>query len=306
MVRKYSYKTEFSIGFIKGDDNEKKNKGFLKDERIWTPAKPSGSVTKTTHKIRFLPPIDNKNNPYVHTSSHWFKSPITGEIVSEPCPSSISKPCPICQHSYKLYSSGDPTDKNLSSGFYKKRGEYANILVIKESSDDRKSNEGKVFMFRFGKKIEDKIKAVCSSVGEGEAGIDIFHPDTGLDFNLSVTLQGEFQNYDLSDFSRTTTPIAKTDAEIDNILDCVYDLKTEWLSESKFKSYEKLKDIVDRVIIGGKSAPIASSIPSTPTTGASEETKSKLAKKEKEIASVKDIDDDELIKSLEEELGVGK
>ncbi len=218
---------------------EKEASGGLKDQRYWKPRNPEGNE-KWNFKLRILPGKDDNQLPWVRTFKHNFLLP-DGSYVNEDCPGTISVECPICSVSRKYFQTGDASDEIVGRKLWRKARYVCNVLVIKDPQTPE--NEGKVFLWEFGRKIYDKFDNALFPEDEDESKV-FMHPTQGYDFNFITRKVAEFPNYDDSYFSSKMSSLGKDD-EIDEILDHVYDL-SEFTNPSKFKSADELQKIVDR------------------------------------------------------------
>jgi len=245
-ARKWDCDYSISINKLKeqNTDPSKDFKKNFKDERLYMPQLKDG---KAQAEIRFLPQKDPKAIPIVKTYHHAFSGP-GGWFINE-CPWTIRQKCPACEAIQPMWDS----DKKLAVRRAKKTSYYANILVVKDPQN--RENEGKVFLFKFGKTIYDKIMNKCSPT---EGGIDepivVFSWYEGANFKLKIESaksvdqytgkERVFPNYDLSEWA---TPSAFSDEEIEKIRDKLYDLD-EYYDPKRFKSYEQLKERYLKVV----------------------------------------------------------
>jgi len=226
---------------------EENRGGYVSDDRHWKPEKPNSG--KNVYKVRFLPIISDYQNPIISIRQHMFRSPITGKWVFENCPTTINQPCPLCNHAGKLYNTGVEADEKRASLIYRKQQYLCNILVVKDTPQERADeNDGKVFIWKFGKKIHEKIQSALFPETD-EEGINIFDAEAGFDFNVIVTKQDNFPNYDTSDFSRVATPLGKSKKAMTEVLESVYDLKV-YLTPESFKTYAELNEILNTLVLG--------------------------------------------------------
>lgn len=218
---------------IKTDETKK---GFKKDERFWkhTPDK-EGNATAI---IRFLPDADG--NPYSKYYQHNFSYMDNGvkKYWIRNCLNTFGydRECPICKKNQEYWNSAFESDKKLASERKRKLTFISNILVIKNPNNPE--DEGKVFLYSYGQKIWDKIKdkwfpsAEIMALGEGSYDEYIpFDLYEGADFKLVVSKQGEFPNYDKSEFGKQK-PVGN-DKQIDAIMSKVYGV-AEFIDESKY------------------------------------------------------------------------
>jgi hypothetical protein len=218
-------RAQMSFGSLKDSIQDKG--GFKDDERIFK-LKPKEDGTGTAI-IRFLPAPDSEV-PFVNIYEHGFKGD-NGYYI-EACPTTIGKDCPACKQN-NIYWNNDQEDEARARK--RKQSFYANILVIKD--DNCPEREGKVFLFRYGKKIHDKIVEAIEGTG-GEEPFNPFDYYEGANFVLNQKQVGGFNNYDSSRF-KDPTPISKDEKEIDAIDEQLFDIKP-FVSDDKFKAYSVL------------------------------------------------------------------
>jgi hypothetical protein len=208
------------------ESQSKKSTG--RDERYWQPLldkEGNGGAV-----LRFLPQPGTGPDkpPYIRLLNYYFK--YNGQTFSENCPLTIKQPCPINEYLKPFWE----TDRDYARRFNKRVGYIANVLVVKHKA--RPEDEGKVFLYRFGKKINDKLEAVMNPKDEDEVQWNPFSPKYGANFKLSIKQVSGFNNYDDSKFLERG-PIDPS-AFKDGV--AIYDLDPE-VAPSKFKSYEDLK-----------------------------------------------------------------
>lgn len=224
-----------------------------KDDRFWKP-----DIDKAQNGyavIRFLPPVEGEEVPWVRTFNHGFKGP--GGWVIENCPTTIGGKCPICEANGELWNSGSETNKALASSRKRKLTYTANILVVQDPK--RPENEGKTFLFKFGKKIFDKIMEKLqpeSSEFDPTQPVNVFDFWKGANFKLRIRSVAGFVNYDKSDFDSPTALFGGDDAKLEATWKAQHPLQA-FLAPSEFKSYDELKtkfDASNRVSSAPKSA----------------------------------------------------
>lgn len=184
--------------------------------------------------IRFLPEPQGENDPFVKLYSHSFKGP--GGWYIENCPTTIGLDCPICQANSGEWAKGTEDAKALVRSRARKTRFISNIYVIKDPAN--KQNEGKVFLFNYGKKIHDKIIESLNPKFEGEEKINPFDMWSGRNFKVKVKRVADYPNYDDSVFD-PSTPFLTTDAEREEVWKKQYSL-AEFIAPGKFKSAEEL------------------------------------------------------------------
>lgn len=287
-------------------ESEKK-KGFTVDERFWKSETPAGPNDKNVYVLRTLPIVTKAGMqpPKVKKFSHRFQSPVTGKWVRIECPYTISEACPFCDYASSLFNTGDVIDEKAGYKYYRKTEFVMNVYVVQESNDSRADNVGKVFLWQFGKKINEKFEEAMHNEIESERIIPM-HPITGYNFNLIVKKQGEYPNYDSSAFDRASSQITEKDEDITKILDSVYDVNSEFLDKSNFKSFDELKGDLNRLILGAPENAVSNV--SATTSKAADKIEDVIEEDDVPIFSspepttpTSDADDD-LIASLEAEL----
>ncbi len=192
--------------------------------------------------IRFLPGKTDDDVPFIKTYSHGFKND-AGRWFIEPCPTTIERDCPVCTANGPLWNSGIEKDKEIVRQRKRKVGYMANILVV--SDPKHPENDGKVFIFKFGQKIFDKIIGALTPEFEDEKPMNPFDAREGANFKLKIRKVEGYANYDKSEFDKPGA-IGK-DKEIDAILTQLHDLSV-FISPNEFKSYEELEKKFNLVI----------------------------------------------------------
>ena len=194
--------------------------------------------------IRFLPTAPDNEFPWVRIFSHGFKNSANGKWFIDNCPTTLSKECPVCAANNELWNTGTKENQDIVRERKRKLHYVANILVVKDSKNP--DNEGKVFKFKFGTKIFEKIKNAMQPQFEDETPIDPFDFWEGANFKLKICKVEGYRNYDRSEFE-SPSPIAETDSEIEAIWKQEHDLK-ELVAEGQFKSYKDLEKRLNAVL----------------------------------------------------------
>ena len=229
---------------------EEANKGGFakkeKDLRFWTPE--IDKAGNSASVIRFLPSL-NDELPYVKVYKHAFQE--NGKWFIEGCPSTIGKECPVCEENMALWKSGD-AGKAIAKARNRGGKWLANVLVVKDPAHPE--NEGKVFIFRFGKKIFDKINEAFNANPElGEEAVNPFDPFEGANFSLKTTMVEtdgkKFLNYDKSRFLNPSELLGGDEGALEEISKQMHDL-TEFTTRFEFKDYDTIKKRFDQVTKG--------------------------------------------------------
>jgi hypothetical protein len=220
------------------------------DDRFWRlEGDKAGNGTAT---IRFLPKTDSDELPWVRIFSHGFQGP-TGKWYIENSLTTLGENDPVGELNTTLWNSGSEANKEIARKQKRKLSFIANVLVV--SDPKHPENEGKVFLFKFGKKIFDKIMDKARPTFEDEQPVNVFDFDAGANFKLRMRKKDGYANYDESAFM-DPSPIG-TDEEIERALNSRHKL-AEFIDRKNFKSYDELKKKLNEVLSGdsfaGKSA----------------------------------------------------
>lgn len=220
------------------------------DSRFWYPK--TDQEGNGNAIIRFLDSQDEI--PWISYYEHRFKGP-TGLEYKELCPTTKGKgqKCPVCEYNRVLWNSKKDANIKQASSQKRKHIFVANILVVKYPAVPEQ--EGKVFLYRFGKQIYDKIKEKQFPTFEGEDKINPFDFYKGCNLLLKIRNEDGYRNYTKSEF-QSQSRLAETDEQIAGILSKAYPL-APFVDESLFKSYDEMKVEFDRVMGFGRSAPVS-------------------------------------------------
>tara|TARA_B100000941_G_scaffold248878_1_gene194519 strand:+ start:5381 stop:6316 length:936 start_codon:yes stop_codon:yes gene_type:complete len=211
------------------------------DERLWKP-----SLDKSGNGyavIRFLPEPEGEELPWAQVWSHAFQGP--GGWYIENSLTTLGQKDPVSDLNRELWNSGKDSDKEIARKQKRKLSYYSNIYVVKDEMNPE--NEGKVFLYKYGKKIHDKIVAAAQPEFEDETPINPFDLWKGADFRLKICKVAGFWNYDKSGFANPSTLEGKTDAELEATWKQCYSLK-DFTSQAQFKTYEELETRLNSVL----------------------------------------------------------
>ena len=218
------------------------------DDRFWKlEADKAGNASAT---IRFLPKTEQDELPWVKVFSHAFQGP-TGKWYIENSLTTLNENDPVGELNTQLWNSGSDANKEIARKQKRKLHFIANVLII--SDPKHPENEGQVKLFKFGKKIFDKIMDKARPTFEDEQPVNVFDFWEGADFKLRMRKVDGYPNYDQSVFLEPT-PIADNDEEILSIANKQYRLG-EFTDRKNFKSYDELKKKLDAVLSGTGAAP---------------------------------------------------
>lgn len=216
-----------------GEQKTTATKSYV-DERQWKP-----TVDKAGNGyavIRFLPANEELYDiPWARYWDHGFKGP-TGQWYIEKSLTSIGQADPVSESNSKLWNSGNESDKEIARERKRRLHYVSNIYV--ESDPANPQNEGKVFLFTYGKKIFDKLMDLMQPQFADEESINPFHLWEGASFKLKIRNVEGYRNYDKSEFS-SPAPLSESEAELEEIYDSMYDLN-EFTDPANYKSYDEL------------------------------------------------------------------
>ena len=210
------------------------------DERFWKPELDKSGNGYAV--IRFLPAPKGEDVPWQRMFSHSFQGP--GGWYIENSLTTINKNDPVGEVNRRLWNSGSEADKETARRQKRKLSYYTNIYVVTDTKHPE--HEGKVCLYKFGKKIFDKVMEAMQPQFDDEEAINPFDLWKGANFKLKIRKVDGFWNYDKSEFD-AVTPLLDTDAALEKVYDAEYPLKP-FHEESNFKSYTDLKDKMERVL----------------------------------------------------------
>ena len=213
------------------------------DERLWKPQLDKSGNGYAV--IRFLPPCDGENLPWAKLWSHAFQGP-TGQWYIENSLTTLSQKDPVSEHNTRLWNSGIESDKEIARKQKRKLQYYSNIYIVSDTKNP--ANEGKVFLYRFGKKIFDKLMEAMQPAFEDETPLNPFDFWKGANFKLKIRKVDGYWNYDKSEFDNVST-LSDNDDELEKIYKSQYSLN-EFTAPTNFKSYDELKTRLDMVLSG--------------------------------------------------------
>ena len=213
-------------------------------EHYWKPEVDKSGNGIATFRFLPSPAIDNDEDalPWVKVFSHGFKGP--GGWLIDNCLTTKSNQCPVCEGNTVLWNSGIEANKTVARERKRKLNYITNIYIV--SDPKHPENEGKVFLYRFGKKIFDKITEAMNPPFEDEKPINPFDLWKGANFKLKIRKVEGYQNYDKSEFE-TSSPLSDDDAKMEKIWKSEYSLK-ELVDDSQFKTYDMMKTRLEKVL----------------------------------------------------------
>jgi len=213
------------------------------DDRFWKPELDKSGNGYAV--IRFLPAPEGEDIPWVKVFSHAFQGP--GGWYIENSLTTLGKSDPVGDMNRELWNSGSDKDKEIARKQKRKLSYYSNIYVVKDPVNPQ--NEGKVFLFKFGKKIFDKIMGAMQPEFEDESPVNPFDLWQGADFKLKIMKKDGYWNYDKSEFASSGTLGNFDDDDLEVIYKKEHSLSA-FTDASNFKTYEELEKRMSLVLKG--------------------------------------------------------
>ena len=270
---------------LKPEDQANKNK--YQDDRLW-----KIEMDKTGNGyavIRFLPASNGEDMPWQRVWSHAFQD--KGGWYIENSLTTLGNKDPVSEENTRLWNTGVESDKEIARKRKRKLSYYANILVI--SDPKHPENEGRVALFKFGKKIFDKITEAMQPAFEDETPINPFDFWKGANFKLKLRKVDGYWNYDKSEFEGVSQ-IKESDDEIKAIWEKQYPLKP-FVAPENFKSYDELKEKLNRVISGARSTETVEMADLPPAQSAAPVKSAEVAQPASEMADAVASDEDDTL-----------
>ena len=244
-------KSNFQDLLSKAENLNKSETKSGPDERLWKP-----EVDKAGNGyavIRFLPAPNEEDLPWAQVWSHAFQGP--GGWYIENSLTTLGKKDPVSDLNRELWNAGAEGSPQRDQARKQKRklNYYSNIYVVKDSANP--ANEGRVFLYRYGKKIFDKIMESMQPAFEDESPVNPFDFWKGADFKLKITRVAGFWNYDKSEFAEASTLGGFNDKELEALWNEEHSLAA-FTADDQFKSYEDLKFRLESTLKGNYTKPV--------------------------------------------------
>ena len=218
-----------------------------KDDRFWQPE--VDKVGNGYAVIRFLPAPQGEDVPFVRIWDHAFQGP--GGWYIEKSLTTLGEKDPVSEYNSQLWNSGVDANKDLVRKQKRRLYFVSNIYVVSDPSNP--DNEGKVFLYRYGKKIFDKLNEAMNPAFQDETPVNPFDFWEGADFKLKIRKVEGYRNYDKSEFSAQAA-LLQDDDKLEEIWKTQYSLQ-EFVNRDQFKSYDELKARLEKALaLGGATA----------------------------------------------------
>ena len=225
------------------EESAPQEKKSYKDERLWKPEMDKSGNGFAV--IRFLPAVKDEDMPWAKIWNHAFQGP-TGQWYIENSLTTVGQKDPVSEHNTKLWNTGLESDKEIARKQKRKLQYYSNIYIVSDAKHPE--NVGKVFLFRYGKKIFDKLMAAMQPEFPDETPINPYDFWEGANFRLKIRKVDGYWNYDKSEFEKPSK-LDEDDNKIEEIWKKQYSLN-DFTAATNFKSYEELKTRLDAVLSG--------------------------------------------------------
>jgi len=193
--------------------------------------------------LRFLPAPAGEDMPFVRIWDHGFQGP-TGQWYIENSLTTIGLPDPVSEYNSELWNTGIEANKEIVRKQKRRLSYVSNVYIVRDPAHPE--NEGKVFLFKYGKKIFEKLNDLMNPQYEGENAVNPFDLWEGANFQLKIRNYEGYRNYDKSDFS-SAGPLNDDDDVLESIWKQEHSLK-DIVDPKNFKSYEELKAKMYRVL----------------------------------------------------------
>jgi hypothetical protein len=221
------------------------------DDRLWQPE--VDKAGNGSALIRFLPPPQGETLPWVRLFSHGFQGP--GGWYIENSLTTLGQDDPVSEYNSTLWNRGDDEGKEIARKQKRRLGYVSNIYVIKDPA--RPEREGNVYLFKYGKKIFDKINDMMHPDEVDDNGpVNPFDLWEGANFRMKIRKVEGYRNYDKSDFANSG-PLLDDDDALERIWKSEYALQT-FVAPDQFKSYTELKAKLHRVLGMGANGKVQS------------------------------------------------
>ena len=230
------------LGAVQAENAPLEKKSY-KDERLW-----KAVVDKSGNGyavLRFLPAVEGEDMPWAKVWNHAFQGP-TGQWYIENSLTTVGKNDPVSEMNSAYWNSGIESDKEIARRQKRKLQYFANVYVVEDPTNPQ--NEGKVMLYRFGKKIFDKCMEAMQPAFKDETAVNPFDFWEGANFKLKLRMVEGYWNYDKSEFS-APSPLFDDDDKLEEVWKKQYPL-SEFSAATNFKSYEELKKRLDMVLVG--------------------------------------------------------
>jgi hypothetical protein len=235
--------------------------GSKDDNRFWKPTVDKAGNGMAVLRFLPAPAVDGDDAlPWVRVFHHGFQGP--GGWLIDNCLTTLNEKCPVCEHNSTLWNSGIEANKDIARKQKRKLSYIANVLIVSDPSNPE--NEGQIKLFKFGKKIFDKITEAMNPEFADETPVNPFDMWEGANFKLKIRKVEGYQNYDKSEFADKSALFDGDDEKLEELWKSEFSLK-EFTEKKQFKSYEQLKGRLDKALGLESVQPRSKAADTTPT-----------------------------------------
>ena len=237
----FKKRSKSSIGDLTAKLEQMNKKESYKDDRFWMPQRDQSGNGYAV--IRFLPACEGEELPWAKYYEHTFQGP--GGWYIEKSRTTLNEKDPVSEMNSRLWNSGVESDKDIARARKRQTRYVSNIMVVSDPANP--DNEGKVFLYRFGPKIFNKIQEAMQPEFQDEEPLNPFDFWGGADFKLKIRKVGGYVNYDKSEFAPSTGLFEGDDSALERVWNQQHKLG-EFVNPETFKSYDELKEKLDAVV----------------------------------------------------------
>jgi|TARA_B110000483_G_C18137849_1_gene520241 hypothetical protein len=212
------------------------------DDRFWKPTQDKAGNGYAV--IRFLPAKEGEDLPWVRYWDHGFKGP-TGMWYIENSLTSVNEADPVSEMNSELWNTGRDEDKQTARDRKRRLHYVSNVMVVSDSANPE--NEGKVYLYKFGKKIFDKIMDVMQPQFADEDPVNPYDFWEGADFKIKIRKVEGWTNYDKSEFSTPAALLGGDESSLEGVYNKLHSLN-EFTDPKNYKTYAELKAKLNRVL----------------------------------------------------------
>jgi len=237
----FKKRSKGSIGDLTAKLEQMNKKESYKDDRFWMPQRDQSGNGYAV--VRFLPACEGEELPWAKYYEHTFQGP--GGWYIEKSRTTLNEKDPVSEMNSRLWNSGVESDKDIARARKRQTRYVSNIMVVSDPANP--DNEGKVFLYRFGPKIFNKIQEAMQPEFQDEEPLNPFDFWGGADFKLKIRKVGGYVNYDKSEFAPSTELFEGDDSALERVWNQQHKLG-EFVNPESFKSYDELKEKLDAVV----------------------------------------------------------
>ena len=237
----FKKRSKSSIGDLTAKLEQMNKKESYKDDRFWMPQRDQSGNGYAV--IRFLPACEGEELPWAKYYEHTFQGP--GGWYIEKSRTTLNEKDPVSEMNSRLWNSGVESDKDIARARKRQTRYVSNIMVVSDPANP--DNEGKVFLYRFGPKIFNKIQEAMQPEFQDEEPLNPFDFWGGAAFKLKIRKVGGYVNYDKSEFAPSTELFEGDDSALERVWNQQHKLG-EFVNPETFKSYDELKEKLDAVV----------------------------------------------------------